>query len=179
MGDSNSGFIGWVGLAISWAILVADDWMEKASYSLNGDSLWRNIWWPKAYRNLCHTRGSNVRDPRVHIPSSLDELSVVCSGSVYLVWSVLYNLSRSHIECLSDGICCICSVTSVVANCWRCRCFVGFMWLLASLTLSTCPFIVLGDALDSLAICISSCAAWSLDWAFLISGSLEEYFVVF
>jgi len=55
MGDSNSGSIGWVRLAISWAILVADDWMERASFSLNGDSLWRNIWWPKAYRNLCHT----------------------------------------------------------------------------------------------------------------------------
>ena len=26
IGDSNSGFIGLVGLAISWAILVEDDW---------------------------------------------------------------------------------------------------------------------------------------------------------
>jgi len=49
------------------------------------------------------------------------------------------------------------------------------MWLLASLTSSTCPFIVLGEALDSLAICSS----FRLDSAFLISGSLEEYFVVF
>jgi hypothetical protein len=109
--------IGWVGLAISWAILVADDWMEKASFSLNGDSLWRNIWWPKAYQNLCHTKGSNVKGPRVHIRSSLDELSLVCSGSEDLVWSVLYALSRSHIECLSDGIFCTCPVTSVAANC--------------------------------------------------------------
>ena len=117
MGDSNSGFIMWVGLAISQAILVADDWMEKVSFSLNGDSFWRNIWWPKANQNLYHTRGSNVRGPRVHIPSSLDELSLVCSGSVDLVWSVLYTLSRSHIERLSDGICCVCPVTSVVAKC--------------------------------------------------------------
>jgi len=90
MRDSNSGFIGWGWLALSWAILVANDCMEKASFSLNGDFLWRNIWWPKAYRNLCHTRGSNVRRPRVHIRSFLDELSLVCSGSVDLVWSVLY-----------------------------------------------------------------------------------------
>ena len=117
MGDSNSGFIGWVGLAISWAIMVADDLVERASFSSNGDSLWRNIWWPKAYQYLCHTRGSNVRGPRVHICSSLDELSFVCSGSADLVWSVLYALSRSHIECLSDGICCACLVTSVVAKC--------------------------------------------------------------
>jgi len=98
-------------------ILVADDWMERASLSLNMDSLWRNIWWRKAYRNLYHTRGSNVRAPRVHIRSSLDELSLVYSGSVNLVWSVLYALSRSHIECLSDGIFCTCPVTSVAANC--------------------------------------------------------------
>jgi len=30
-----------------------------------------------------------VKGPRVHILSSLDELSLVCSGSVDLVWSVL------------------------------------------------------------------------------------------
>jgi len=41
--------IGWVGLAILWAILVLDYWMERAVFSLYGDSLWRNIWWPKAY----------------------------------------------------------------------------------------------------------------------------------
>jgi len=81
--------------------------------------------------------------------------------------------------CLLDGICCTCPVTSVVANCWRCRCFVRFMWLLASLTSSMCPFIVLGEVLDSLAICRSFRSAWSLGLAFLISGSLEEYFVVF
>jgi len=117
MGDSSNVFIGWVGLAISWAILVADDLVERASFSLNGDSLWRNIWCTKAYRYLCHTRGSNVRVPRVHIRSSLDELSLVCSGSVDSVWSVLYALSRSHGECLSDGSCCACPVTSMVANC--------------------------------------------------------------
>jgi len=88
MGDSNSGSVGWVGLAISWAILVADDWMERASLSLYGDYLLRNIWWPRAYQNLCHTWGSNVRGPKVHIRSSIDDLSLVCSGNVNLVWSV-------------------------------------------------------------------------------------------
>ena len=77
MGDPNSGFICWIGLAISWAILVADDWMEWTSFMLNGDSLWRIIRWPEAYGNLCHTRGSNIKGTRVHIRSSLDELSLV------------------------------------------------------------------------------------------------------
>ena len=80
-------FVGWVGLAISWTILVADDWMEKAVFSLplNGDSLWRNTWLPKAYQNLFYTRGSNVWGLGVHIHLSLDELLLVCSRSVDLV----------------------------------------------------------------------------------------------
>ena len=92
---------------VYWVNLVgdSDDWMERASFSLYGDSLLRNLRWPKAYRNLCHTWGSNVRGLRVHIRSSSKELSLVCSGSVNFVWSVLYALSRSHIKCLSDGIC--------------------------------------------------------------------------
>ena len=117
IGDSNSGSIGWVGLAISCVILVVGDWIERASFSLNGDSLWQNIWWPKAYRNLCNTRGSNVKGPWVHICASLDGLSFVCYGSVDLVRSVLYALGRSHVESLSAGICCTCPVTSVVTNC--------------------------------------------------------------
>ena len=117
MADSKSGSIGWVGLAITWAILVVDDWMERVSFSLYGDFLWRNIWWPRAYRYLCHTWGSNVRSPRVHNRSSLDELALVCSESIDLEWSVLYVLSRSHIGCLPDVTCSTCPVASVAANC--------------------------------------------------------------
>ena len=70
MGESNSGTIGWVGLAISWAILVADDWMERASFSLYGDSFCETYGGPR-HIEICTTLGGQTSGARGSISVSL------------------------------------------------------------------------------------------------------------